>query len=184
MAFPELASARLRLTQITSTDIDDVFELFSSTDVTRFYDLDAFNNPSQARDLINLFQSRYEAKQGIRWALRLKDSEKLIGTCGFNTWSEKMRNATVGYDLLPVYWSRGITTEALREILRAVFKGVLPCGTLHRVQADTIPGNIASEKVLLKLGFSQEGIRRQCVYIRGQYLDLKCFGLLKPEFEN
>ena len=95
-----------------------------------------------------------------------------------------MRNATIGYDLKPEYWNNGIITEALIEIIRAAFAGVLPCGPLHRIQADTIPGNVASEKVLLKLGFKEEGIRRECAYLRGSYHDMKCFGLLRSCFSE
>ncbi len=95
-----------------------------------------------------------------------------------------MRSATIGYDLKPDYWNKGISTEALFEIIRIAFDGKLPCGPLRRIQADTIPGNIASEKVLRKLGFKEEGIRRESAYIKGRYHDMKCFSLLKLEFNE
>ncbi len=184
MSFPELTSTRLKLTSIASTDVESVFELFSSPEMVKYYDLEVFNEREQAEKLMRIFESRYESSSGIRWAIRLKESGKLIGTCGFNTWSEKMRSATIGYDLKPEYWNRGITTEAVFIIIRAAFSGLLPCGPLHRIQADTIPGNAASEKVLLKLGFKEEGTRRECAYLRGRYHDMKCFGLLKPDFNE
>jgi [ribosomal protein S5]-alanine N-acetyltransferase len=182
MNFPELATERLALTKIASADCASLYSLFSNPDVVKFYDLAPFTDISQAEALLALFESRYRSASGIRWAIRTSTSGALIGTCGFNSWSEKMRNATIGYDLAPDYWNKGIATEALFEILRAAFVGALPCGPLHRIQADTIPGNIASERVLVKLGFKEEGIRRESVYVRGQYLDMKCFGILRPEF--
>ena len=184
MSFPEFTTNRLELSRIASSDAESIFELFSSPDVVKFYDLEAFNKRSQAENLIRLFDSRHESSSGIRWAIRMKESGKLVGTCGFNSWSEKMRNATIGYDLKPEYWNKGITTEALFEIIRAAFTGLLSCGLLHRIQADTIPGNVASEKVLLKLGFKEEGTRRECAFIRGSYRDMKCFGLLRPDFSE
>ena len=184
MSFPEFTTNRLSLTRITSSDAESIFELFSSPEVVRFYDLEAFKERTQAETLIRLFESRRQSSAGIRWAIRIKKSGNLIGTCGFNSWSEKMRNATIGYDLKPEYWNNGIITEALIEIIRAAFAGVLPCGPLHRIQADTIPGNVASEKVLLKLGFKEEGIRRECAYLRGSYHDMKCFGLLRSCFSE
>jgi ribosomal-protein-alanine N-acetyltransferase len=184
MSFPELTTNRLTLTRITPTDAESLFEMFSNPDIVKFYDLEPFTNLAQAEKLIDLFESRYSSASGIRWAIRRKASGELIGTCGFNSWSEKMRNATIGYDLKQVYWNKGITTEALLEAIRVAFAGLLPCGALHRIQADTIPGNIASEKVLLKLGFKEEGTRRECAYVRGSYHDMKCFGLLRPEFNE
>ncbi|MEW5756484.1 MAG: GNAT family N-acetyltransferase [Pseudomonadota bacterium] len=184
MSFPEFTTNRLKLTRIASSDVESVFELYSSPEVVKYYDLEVFSERAQAKKLMHLFESRYVSSSGIRWAIRLKETGKLIGTCGFNSWSEKMRNAVVGYDLKPEYWNRGITTEAIFEIIHAAFSGLLPCGPLHRIQADTIPGNVASEKVLLKLGFKEEGTRRQCAFLRGSYYDMKCYGLLTQEFRE
>jgi ribosomal-protein-alanine N-acetyltransferase len=184
MSFPELKTNRLSLTRILSSDVEAIFALFSNPDVIKFYDLDAFTERSQAEKIIGVYDARFEASSGIRWAIRKKKSNELIGTCGYNSWSGKMRNATIGYDLRPEYWGMGLTTEAVREILRKGFSGGLPCGSLHRIQADTIPGNVASEKMLIKLGFKEEGVRRESAYIHGRFVDMKCFGLLKREFRE
>ena len=95
-----------------------------------------------------------------------------------------MRNAVVGYDLLPMLWGNGYATEAIRAIIQAAFAGGLPCGLLNRIQADTVPGNDASEALLLRLGFKEEGLRRESGYWKSAYHDLKCFGLLRSEFNE
>ena len=182
--FPTLASERLVLNQLNEADKDAVFNLFSSPEVIEYYDLDAFKDSEQALDLINFFNRRFVEKSGIRWAIRLKNSNELIGTCGFNSWNSKMQNAVIGYDLLPTYWQQGYSTEAVNLIVKAAFDGSLPCDNIHRIQADTVTENIASEALLTKLGFEFEGIRRQSGFWKGQFHDLKCFGLLKPEFQG
>ncbi|WNO61611.1 GNAT family protein [Rheinheimera sp. MMS21-TC3] len=182
MVFPSLETDRLLLTELCVDDEADLFNLFSNPSVVEYYDLDVFREHSQAANLISLFKSRYEEQQGIRWAIRLKSSGRLIGTCGFNSWSSKMRNAVIGYDLLPEFWRKGYSSEAVRAIISAGFAGILPCGELHRVQADTVPGNRASESLLRRLGFKEEGLRRECGYWKNKFHDLKCFGLLRSEF--
>lgn len=182
MAFPSLETERLLLTELRVDDEADLFSLFSNPSVVEYYDLDVFHEHSQAANLISLFMSRYEERQGIRWAIRLKTSGQFIGTCGFNSWSSKMRNAVIGYDLLPEFWRQGYSSEAVCAIICAGFAGSLPCGELHRIQADTVPGNNASESLLIRLGFKEEGIRRECGYWKNKFHDLKCFGLLRSEF--
>ncbi|MBZ9609979.1 GNAT family N-acetyltransferase [Rheinheimera maricola] len=182
MVFPALETERLVLTALSAADEADVFNLFSHPAVVEYYDVEAFYQRSQAANLINLFKSRYDEQQGIRWAIRLKVTGHLIGTCGFNSWSSKMRNAVIGYELHPEYWRQGYTVEAVAAIIAAGFAGALACGTLHRIQADTIPGNTASESVLRRLGFKEEGLRRECGYWKNRFHDLKCYGLLSPEF--
>ncbi len=93
-----------------------------------------------------------------------------------------MRNAVIGYDLHPEIWRQGYSSEAVRAIIGFGFSGALACGELHRVQADTVPGNCASESLLRRLGFREEGLRRECGYWKNKFHDLKCFGLLRTEF--
>ena len=182
MEFPELETTRLKLTNFVEADSRSLFRLFSDDAVVEYYDLEAFTELSQAAKLISLFHSRFTAQSGIRWAIRLKNKGEFIGSCGFNSWNPKMRSSVIGYDLLPEFWGQGYITEAVYRILKEAFNGNLACGELNRVQADTVLGNEASEAVLRKVGFKEEGVRRESGYWKEQFHDLKCFGLLRSEF--
>lgn len=184
MAFPEIETDRLVLTELQPNDETAIFDLFSNESVIEYYDLEAFTTIEQAHDLISMFRSRHQASAGIRWAIRLKSSGNIVGTCGFNSWSSKMQNAVIGYDLMPVFWGNGYASEAVRAIIQAAFTGKLPCGPLNRIQADTVPGNHASEALLRRLGFKEEGLRRESGYWKNAFHDLKCFGLLRSEFNE
>ena len=186
MDFPVLKTERLILNRLSEADVDDIFELFSDHEVVAYYDLEALCSPSQAKDLIDLFEKRFQAGEGIRWAIRLvaedqlDDKGALIGTCGFNSWSKPMKSAVIGYDLKKSYWGRGYATEAISKITQYAFSGEMPCGGIHRIQADTVLDNLASESVLKKVGFVEEGLRRDSGYWKGRFHDLKCFGLINP----
>jgi len=184
MNFPELETRRLSLTCLNDKDASAVFELFSNGSVVEYYDLEAFTDIAQAEELIKTFQNQFQNSTGIRWAIRSKDTGNLLGTCGFNSWSKGMKNAVIGYDLMPSHWNQGFSTEAVSMIIDTAFSGALACGPLHRIQADTIPENIASEKLLYRLGFKKEGLRRECGYWKGKFHSLNCFGLLENEFKK
>lgn len=184
MDFPDLETPRLKLTNLSPNDSKALLNVFSDKDVVKFYDIDVYDSEEQALKLIEFFNSRFLDAVGIRWAIRLKDTGKLIGTCGFNSWNKKMKNAGIGYELSSEHWGYGYATEALNKIINTAFLNELPFGELHRIQGDTMLGNGASESVLLKLGFKEEGIRRSSGYWKNEYHDLKCFGLLKPEFNK
>lgn len=176
--FPVLENSRLVLDRIRSKDAAAIFDLFSDMAVVEYYDLEAFTTHRDAEQLLALFESRYKAGTGIRWAIRERGYDVLVGTCGFNSWSRKMHHGTIGFDLMPSHWRRGLATEAVSAMIQAAASGTLGCGVLHRIQADTVVGNVASEKVLTKLGFQEEGIRRQAAFLHGRYHDMKCFGLV------
>ena len=184
MHFPNLETSRLILTQLSTDDSQALLAIFSDEDVIKFYDIEVYSSEEQSLKLIEFFKTRFTEAVGIRWAIRLKDTGKLIGTCGFNSWNQKMKNAGIGYELSSLYWGYGYATEALHKIIDCAFSNQLPLGELHRIQGDTMLGNCASESVLRKLGFKEEGVRRASGYWKNEFHDLKCYGLLKPEFKE
>ncbi len=174
----------MSLEELSFDDVKSLYQHFSNEEVVEHYDLEVFAKEDQALSLIELFKKRVDEKLGIRWAIKLKSNNSFIGTCGFNSWNPKMKSSVIGYDISREYWGQGYATEAMREIIKLGFSGGLPCGELNRIQGDTVPGNQASETVLKKLGFKEEGLLRESGYWKGQFHDLKCFGLLRSEYNE
>ncbi len=93
-------------------------------------------------------------KKGIRWAIQLKDSGKMIGTCGYHNWAHEHFKTELGYELNPLYWRQHYMEEAITTILPYAFSEM----NVHRIEAFTDPDNLASERLLLKLNFKEEGL--------------------------
>ena len=111
----------------------------------------------------------------MRWAVTLKeDTERLIGTAGFNVWHTWNNSAEIGYDLARAHWGRGLMVEALEPIIDFGFTRM----ALNRIEADATVGNHASSRVLEKLGFHREGLLRQRGYWKGSYHDVWLYSLL------
>lgn len=176
--FPELATANLRLRELRPHDAPAVYRLYADDEVTRYYDLDSFYDMEQATDLITRQARRFEEGKAIRWAITQKNVDVVIGTIGCVITRHSTQGG-LGYDLASPYWRRGIMTEALGIVIRYCFKGL----GLNRLQALVMPPNVASAELLLKLGFVEEGILREYAFFKGRFQDLRCFSLLRREFE-
>lgn len=184
MQFPELETPRLILNELSESDSQALLDIFSDENVIKFYDIDVYDSEKQSLELIKFFNQRFADKSGVRWAIRVKSTGKLIGTCGFNSINLKMKSAGIGYELSSKYWGVGYASEAVGKIIQFVFSNGQPLGELYRIQGDTMIGNTASDSVLKKLGFKEEGIRRSSGFWKNEFHDLKCFGLIKPEFKE
>jgi len=75
----------------------------------------------------------------------------------------------------------GVRVMAARRCMPS-FKLRFPGNYLVASFIDTVPGNKASEALLLNVGFKEEGLRRESGYWKNQFHDLKCFGLIKSEY--
>lgn len=165
--------------QMYPTDAEAVFNIFSNEEVTRYYDLEAFTSIEQATQLIERQTVRFEQGEGLRWGIALKGDNVIIGTCGF-IFDESSAQAGLGYDLSQAFWRRGIMTEALGSIIKFGFDRL----ALNRIQALVMLENMASVKLLHKLGFQEEGVLREYRFFKGKFQDLRCFSLLKRDYEE
>ena len=102
----------------------------------------------------------------------------MIGTCGFTSLDFKHNSAEVGYVLNSAVWGKGYAVEALTRVLRFAFIDL----NVHRVEAKYIVGNERSLRVMKKCGMKFEGIRRESMFIKGNYRDIGCCSILADEF--
>ena len=70
----------------------------------------------------------------------------------------------------------------MTEILRALLGFAFNQG-LNRIEAQCLAENKTSQALLIKLGFTKEGVLRQKMFIKRKYRDIIVFGLLKKEHE-
>ena len=180
MAFPIFETDRLNLVHITQRYKDAFFDIMSRDEVTQYYGSESLSDPEEAGRIIDSFQLVYESGRGMRWGIVWKENDQFIGTVGLNNLNSRSKKAEIGYELHPDYWGKGITKEAVSEILRYSFEKQ----ELFRMGAVTFPANEASSSLLKKLGFVEEGRLRGYLYQKGESHDALIFSLLKPEWEK
>lgn len=173
--FPTLETERLILREITKEDTEGIFACFSNDEVTRYYGQETLQNLKQAEDFIEFFRKNYHDKRGIRWAIERKEDKGIIGTIGFNAWLPKHKRAEIGYELHPNHWRKGYTSEAVLAILTYGFDVM----ELTRVGAIVFKENEASQNLLTKIGFQEEGILKKYMYQNGVAHDTYVYSLLK-----
>ncbi|MEH2298344.1 MAG: GNAT family protein [Nostoc sp.] len=174
-SFPQLETERLFLRETTLQDAEAVFAILCDPGVTKFHDLDSFTSIKEASALIERRAKRLERGDGIRWGIARKQDNVLIGSCGF-TWNPQEHDAAeVGYELASTFWKQGIMTEAVGSILQFGFQKM----GLRFVVGQVMVDNIASKKLLEKLGFHSQGVLKQYGFFKGQFHDLEQFVLHK-----
>jgi hypothetical protein len=88
-----------------------------------------------------------------------------------------------GYDLHSAFWRQGLMTEALTTVINFAYSDQF-FFYLNRIQALTYVAHRASIGLLLKLGFQEEGLRREAGYWENQYHDLRSFSLLRRDWQS
>jgi len=180
LSFPILETERLQLIELQPAHAVHLFNQFSLKDVTRYYGMDPLTSIEQAEKMLENMKSGFSSKRSIRWGIQLKETEEFAGTIGLNNLVLNTKRCEVGYDLHPDFWSNGYIHEALQAVLTYCFDEL----KLARVGAVTFPDNEASWKLLLKAGFTKEGLLRNYLFQLGENHDAFVFSITNLEFGN
>jgi RimJ/RimL family protein N-acetyltransferase len=117
---------------------------------------------------------------GLCFAIVAPGSSEAIGQIRLFNWSPTERVAEVGYWIRRSSWGRGYGTDAVRLACRAGFTRM----RLHRIVALVVAENIASSRVLEKVGFRREGRQRSAARVGRGWADVLEYALLRSEFRR
>jgi [ribosomal protein S5]-alanine N-acetyltransferase len=177
---PTLATARLRLRPFAETDADGIFDLQSNPRVLRYWDAPPWTTRDQAKRFIAICGQMGQDGVGARLAIERAADDAFIGWCSLHKWNPEFRSARLGYCFAEPAWDQGFGTEAAGAVLRWAFDTL----DLNRVQAETDTRNLASGRVLEKLGFIREGTLREDCIVSGEVSDTWVFGLLRRDWRG
>ncbi len=118
----------------------------------------------------------WDDRRAYRFAVT--EAGDVIGMVGLEQLLFAHRQAEVGYWLRSDACGKGLGAEAVAGVLAWAFSDL----NAHKIKAAVAVGNVRSERLLLSLGFQQEGRARHAEWCEDRWVDHTLFGLLRSEF--
>jgi len=177
----ELHTDRLILREFVAADWPAVLAYQRDPRYLRYYEW-ADRTPGDAQRFVQMFieQQAEQPRRKFQLAVVLKANGQLIGNCGIRQASAGAHEADIGYELSPAHWGHGYATEAARAIVQFGFAEL----KVHRIWAWCIADNMASARVLERLGLKLEGRLREKEYFKGRWWDTLMYGILENEWHG
>jgi ribosomal-protein-alanine N-acetyltransferase len=173
---PSLETDRLLLRRLQADDLWDVFAYASDPEVAKYTSWPRHATLEDSRGFLNYVLELYGNGEVAPWGVVCED--KVVGTCGFLDWNLPSSRAEIGFALSSKVWGRGLMTEAVRGVIRFGFRTM----NLNRIQGRCEVENVASVRVMEKVGMKLEGVLREHEYSEGRYLNLAMYSILKREW--
>lgn len=173
---PHLKTQRLTLSMPTQDDVKNIVQFAGDYQV--FVTTSNIPHPYKDEDAfywLDIVQRGFEEKKQYTFAVRLNN--EMVGAVGLKI-NQRNDNAILGYWLGLPFWNRGYTTEAAKRIVQFGFEAI----QLHKIHSTHFSHNLASGRVMQKIGMYQEGILKEHVKKEGQYRDLVHYGILKSDY--
>lgn len=175
---PTLETERLLLRPFAETDVDAIYALQSNARVLRYWDSPPWTDRDRAHTFIQTCRKMEEEGSGARFAIETLGDRAFVGWCSMFRWNPVHRSLGIGYCLDEPAWGKGYATDAVRAMLHWAY-GTLD---LNRVEAELDTRNGPSARVLEKLGFEREGLRREDCVVAGEVSDSWIYGLLRRDW--
>ncbi|XP_050892626.1 uncharacterized protein LOC127098159 [Lathyrus oleraceus] len=172
----EVDLTQITLRPIVLSDLEDLMLWTSDEKVAKYCTWEPYTNKEYG---INFIQNIASKSLWFR-AICLRDHA--IGCIDLRSSSGRCmdRSAELGYALSSKYWSKGIATLVVKQVIEVAFKEF---SYLERLESRVDVENVASQRVLEKAGFQREGILRKYLFIKGKSRDMVMFSVLSNDFQ-
>lgn len=175
MLLDSISTERLQIRPFQADDWTAVYAYLSNPQVTAWLPEGQLD---QAQTQV--FVTENQGEETKAYAVTLRGADVLVGHLVYHLWFAP-RTYELGWVFHPDYQGRGYATEAARALLQHSFATL----QAHRVIATCQPQNIASWRVMEKLGLRREGHFRQCIYRRDDlWWDEYFYALLAAEWQQ
>ena len=142
---------------------------------------DGLPYPYTEQDGKEFISAMLSADENETFAFAIMVDDKVVGSIGiFRQGNIHRQTAELGYYIAEEYWGKGIMTEAVKQICEYVFAK----SDIIRIYAEPFAYNIASCRVLEKVGFQYEGTLRSNAVKNGRVIDMEMYSLLKAEIKE
>ena len=176
-----LVSSKVFLREMEEKDWMDVHKYASNVTVCKYQPWGP-NSEEESQDFVNqvLVDAKRVERTRFVFSIVEKETGSMIGAGEFNIRDYQNKAGEIGYIVHPDYWGKGIATEAAKLLIDFGFDQL----NLHRIYATCDPRNIASSKVLEKIGMVQEGRMREDLLIKDGWRDSFLYSILEKEWKK
>jgi RimJ/RimL family protein N-acetyltransferase len=177
-----LETDRTQLRPFTQDDFEALLSYQSRPDVTRFLYWEARSSQEVQAALEKKIACRAIRSEGdvLALAVERSDTARVIGDVILQLTSEEHRTAELGYVIHPAHHGNGYATEACRPLLGLAFEDL----GLHRVVAGLDARNVASARVLEKLGMRREAHFVENESVKGEWQSAIEYAILDREWRE
>lgn len=119
---------------------------------------------------------QFENDQAYNYAIIRREDNLLIGVIGIS--NERANRGELGYWIGEPYWNQGFASAAANLLIEYAFTDL----NYNRIYARYISSNLASGRVMEKVGMKFEGVLREHEIKNEKYVDITLYAILKTEY--
>jgi RimJ/RimL family protein N-acetyltransferase len=177
--FTQLETERLILRRLQEADLPDLLGYRNDPEVARYQNWETLSS-ARARALIEAQKHLEPGTPGswFNFGMALKPEGRLVGDCGLQVLLHDVRQAQLGFSLMPAHQGQGLAFETVTAVLDYAFVDL----DLHRVIVVTDATSARAVNLCERLGLRREGHFVKNVWAKGRWADEYLYAVLQSEW--
>lgn len=147
--FPILTTERLTLRQLSMDDRQNIFDLRSDAEISKYLDREPSKTIEDALNFIKKINDNIQNNNSVYWVISLTNTKTFVGTICLFDFSNEKNSCEIGYELMTKFQGQGIMKEAVQVVIDYVFQTL----NFKKILAFTHHENQRSTNLLLKFNF-------------------------------
>jgi RimJ/RimL family protein N-acetyltransferase len=178
--FVHRVTGRLRLRRFDISDLESLVDYRSRPSVARYQGWELPYAIDDAMQLLKEMKGRHPGMPGywFQFAIQHLETGRMIGDCGIRVSSKDPTQADIGFTIHPKFQGQGYGSETILGVLEYAFQVL----KLRRITAVTDVRNLASARLLKRVGMRLEGTMIESVRFKGKVGSEHHFAILKREW--
>ena len=175
----EIETDRLLLRKFKLSDAEEMYKNWANDDnVTRYITWPTHKDIEETRRVVEGYVNDSARDNYYHWCIVLKETNEAVGSIGAFRLYDDLKLFEIGYCIGKKFWNKGITTEAMKALIKFFFEEA----GVNRIEARHDVKNPASGRVMIKSGLKFEGILRQAGKTNNGINDMEVYAILKEEW--
>ena len=172
---------RINFAPLERKHIDIFLKWFNDPEITQYLVMYKPLTRDWEEEWFNALKHKENAVYFAIYIINEDKSDKIIGNCAIQDINAKNRACTCGITIgEKEYQNKGYGTEAMEMLVEYGFNTL----NMNRIELSVYEFNTRAFKTYLKVGFVEEGRKRQARYHNGKYHDEIMMAILREDWEN
>jgi [ribosomal protein S5]-alanine N-acetyltransferase len=172
-------TSRLKIRNLRESDLEAFYQYRSNPEITKYQGFDVFTR-KQAKDFIDDQKNKFLIRPGewVQYGIEHIENGQLVGDCAIFLQERDSRIAETGITISNLFQKQGFAKETMQGLVKFLFneKGI------HRIVETVDAENTASIQMLKSVGFRQEALFVENIFLKGRWSSEYQFALLQKEW--
>lgn len=175
--FPILEKNEIVLRRLETSDYESYLDYVTDEKISSQFNFN-YNEESAKLRLEELVEKYSQENKPFVWVIALKDTNEFVGMITIDSISFSNKRFSLAYGIRATYRGNNYAYIASVALINYIFNNF----DMHRLELAHNTDNVASQKIIEKLGAKFEGIARESKFYNNEFKDRKIYSILKQEW--